>query len=214
MENFIFIMLFLLVFGGAMLVALARQIVTSLFGLLLTLASLAGLYIFLSADFVAVAQVLIYIGGVIILLLFALMLTGRTANEMTVTNPAMRRIPAFLFVAVFFALSLYVIFSLPMPTPDEQILQQAAEVSKYEAGTRKIGHLLLTDFILPFEYISFLIVVLLVGSTVLIRKELLHLQHNPKEPEKNEAFATRVSVTHASANPTSASKEDSHAFGE
>lgn len=176
MQDFIFIVILLSIFLGASLVAFARQIVTSVLGLLLTLASVAGIYIFLSADFVAISQVLIYIGGVVVLLLFAVMLTGRISGGFEVTNPAMQKIPALLFSFAFFAISVYVIFTSGFD------FQQA----NYQATTAAIGHLLLREFILPFEYISVVIVVLLVGSAVLIRKELI-LKKQEKSKEDDHA---------------------------
>lgn len=172
MQDFIFLLILLAIFLGAALVAFAKQIVTSVFGLLLTLASVAGIYVFLSADFIAVSQVLIYIGGVVILLLFAVMLTGRSAGELSVTNPAMQKVPALLFSFAFFAISIYVIFTSGLDFSP----------ANYQATTAAIGHLLLREFILPFEYVSFVIVVLLVGSAVLIRKELvIGKEEKPKE---------------------------------
>lgn len=191
MQDFIFVIILVVIFFGAFLVAFAKQLVTSAFGLLITLGSVAGIYVYLSADFIAVSQVLIYIGGVIILLLFAIMLTGKMADKLTVTNPAMNRFAAFLFSAGFFAVSAYVILSADLKFFPAQ----------YQSTTRDIGHLFLRDFILPFEFISFLVVVLLVGSTVLIRKELLKTsKDNTKTNEANNP------------NNLKESKENSHAI--
>jgi len=72
-----------LVFGSAVIVALSRNIVYSAFALLLTFLGIAGIYVFLSADFLAVAQVVIYVGGILILIIFALMLTNKVRPART-----------------------------------------------------------------------------------------------------------------------------------
>ena len=69
-----------LVLGSALIVAMSRNIVHSAFALLLTFFSIAGIYVFLSAEFLAVAQVVIYVGGILVLILFAVMLTNKVKD--------------------------------------------------------------------------------------------------------------------------------------
>jgi NADH-quinone oxidoreductase subunit J len=86
--------------GSAMIVAFSRNIIYSAFSLLGTFAGVAGIYIFLGADFVAAVQVLIYVGGILVLVLFAVMLTHRI-TDVEITNRAAGRIPALIVVGVF-----------------------------------------------------------------------------------------------------------------
>src|SRR6476659_7286560 len=88
---------------SAAMVALTRSILYSALSLLGTLLSVGALYIFLSADFVAITQLMVYVGGVLVLILFALMLTSRihTASE---TNPALGRVPAAILGGLVFIL--------------------------------------------------------------------------------------------------------------
>jgi len=72
-----------LVLGSALIVAMSRNIVHSAFALLLTFFSIAGIYVFLSAEFLAVAQVVIYVGGILVLILFAVMLTNKVKPART-----------------------------------------------------------------------------------------------------------------------------------
>src|SRR5580693_1245436 len=90
-----FAALALLTLGSAGVVALARNVMHSAIALLGTLAGVAGLYGLLAADFLAVVQVLIYVGGTLILFLFAAMLTARIDQASSSNAPRPRRAAAF-----------------------------------------------------------------------------------------------------------------------
>src|SRR4249920_40268 len=96
----VFYLIALLTIASAGMVAFSRNIIYSAFSLLGTFMGVAGLYIFLGADFVAAVQVLIYVGGILVLILFAVMLTHRI-TDVTITNRASGRIPALLVIGVF-----------------------------------------------------------------------------------------------------------------
>ena len=98
--------------AGAAAVALSRNILYSALGLLASLLGAAGLYVFLSADFVAVAQVFIYIGGVLVLILFAVMLTNRI-GEVNISNASMGWVSGGILSAVMLGLLLVVAFEVP-----------------------------------------------------------------------------------------------------
>src|ERR671919_1192291 len=96
----VFYLIAIITVGSAVVVAFSRNIIYSAFSLLGTFAGVAGLYVFLGADFVAGVQLLIYVGGILIIILFAVMLTRRI-TDVEVTNRAAGRLPALLIVAVF-----------------------------------------------------------------------------------------------------------------
>ena len=99
LEAFIFYLLAALTIGSALIVALSHNLVHSAFALLGTFMGVAGLYAMLAADFVAVIQVMLYIGGILVLILFAVMLTHRIA-DVEVSNRTVGRIPAALLLGV------------------------------------------------------------------------------------------------------------------
>jgi NAD(P)H-quinone oxidoreductase subunit 6 len=143
-------------------VAFSTSIVYSAFALLGTLFGVAALYVFLAADFVAGAQFLIYIGGVLVLILFAVMLTHRIA-DVAVSNRSVGRAPALLLVGGVSAVMLraiaktrWVVGELPPDAPT----------------TRAIGDGFLGPYVLPFELASFVLLAVLVGAIVVSRKEL------------------------------------------
>jgi NADH-quinone oxidoreductase subunit J len=143
-------------------VAFSNNIVYSAFSLMGTLLGAAGLFVLLAADFVAVIQVLIYVGGILVLMLFAVMLTHRV-DDVHVSNRALGRWPTLLVVAGVGA-----------------VMGRALAVSNWHQvdatvpspTTYGIGDGLLTTYVLPFELASVVLLAALIGAVVLSRKEL------------------------------------------
>ena len=148
--------------GSAMIVAFSRNIIYSAFSLLGTFAGVAGIYIFLGADFVAAVQLLIYVGGILVLVLFAVMLTHRI-TDVEITNRAAGRFPALIVVGVL----IYLLAQTVRETP----WTKAKEIV-YAATTAKIGDLLLDSYLLPFELASLVLLAALIGAVVISRKEI------------------------------------------
>jgi NADH-quinone oxidoreductase subunit J len=148
--------------GSAMIVAFSRNIIYSAFSLLGTFAGVAGIYIFLGADFVAAVQVLIYVGGILVLVLFAVMLTHRI-TDVEITNRAAGRIAALIVVGVL----VYLLAQTVRETP----WAKAKEIV-YAATTAKIGDLFLDTYLLPFELASLVLLAALIGAVVISRKEI------------------------------------------
>ena len=147
--------------GGAAAVALSRNILYSALGLLASLLGVAGLYAFLSADFVAVAQVFIYIGGILVLILFAIMLTNRI-GEVNISNASMGWASAGLLSAVMLAMLLVVAFEIPWPI----------RTTGSAPTTAPLGHALLQQWLLPFELASLILLATLIGAIIIARKEI------------------------------------------
>ena len=148
--------------GSAAMVAFSRNIIHSAFSLLGTFAGVAGLYVFLGADFVAGVQVLVYVGGILVLILFAVMLTHRI-TDVQITNRAAGRLPALVVVAILFALLVQSIGETPWAKAKELV---------YKATTGSIGDLFLGDYLLPFELASLVLLAALVGAVVIARQEI------------------------------------------
>ena len=158
----IFYLVSLVVVGSACIVAFSRNIVHSAFSLLGTFGGVAGLYVFLGADFVAAVQVLIYVGGILVLILFAVMLTHRI-SDIDITNRTAGRIPALVVVAVFLGVLVYAI--------GETDWVRVEEVA-FAPTTASIGNLFLGDYLLPFQIAAVVLLVALIGAITLSRKEI------------------------------------------
>ena len=140
-------------------VAFARNIVHSAFALLGTFLGVAGLYAFLSADLVAVIQLLVYVGGVLILILFAVMLTSRIA-DVKVSNRSWGLLPGILILLAVGTLLVLVAVRVYWPRVP------AAPAEPTASG---IGDALLGPYVLPFEVISILLLAALIGAVTLAR---------------------------------------------
>jgi NADH:ubiquinone oxidoreductase subunit 6 (subunit J) len=158
----VFLMLaFVIVIAAAMVVSL-KNIFHCALCLIVCLSGVAGIYILLHAEFLAAVQLLIYVGAVSILIIFAIMLTSNLASRQIKQinqNAKAAFLVCCLFVFGIWAMlgrTVFLHFS-NKPLPDNNI------------GT--IGKLLMTDFMLPFEVVSVLMLAALIGAIVLAREE-------------------------------------------
>ena len=158
----IFYLIAALTVGCAFAVAWSRNVVYSAFALMGPLFGTAGMYAFLSADFLAVVQILVYIGGILVLALFAIMLTHQIA-DVEVSNRSVGRLPAAVIVGVVAASLGWAASSAPwkLVTPGDP-----------EPTTYGIGESFLTTYLLPFELASVVLLTALIGAIVLSRKEV------------------------------------------
>jgi NADH-quinone oxidoreductase subunit J len=159
----VFYLLALITVGSACGVAFGNNIVYSAFGLMGTFLGVAGVFVLLGADFLGAVQLLVYVGGILVLTLFAVMLTHRIA-DVHVSNRAVGRVPGFVLVAAVFASMVHVARGARWVLAEHQ---PAPTGTTYE-----IGNQLLTTYVLPFEIASVLLLVVLIGAVVMSRKEV------------------------------------------
>ncbi|MCE2465243.1 MAG: NADH-quinone oxidoreductase subunit J [Dehalococcoidia bacterium] len=142
--------------GGGLGVVATRNVVHAALFLLLSLVSVAGLYLLLFAEFLALVQVLIYGGAIIIVLLFAIMLT-RTREYPRISDN--RQWPlAILAAGGLFAVVTAAFLWKPAPDAEPQ-----------GPGLAKLGETLFTDWALPFEVASLVLLVALIGAIIIAR---------------------------------------------
>lgn len=148
------------VIGGVLLLNLTK-VIHMVVALIFTFISIAGIYVLLSAEFVAAVQILIYSGAITIIMLFGIMLT-KPYDESEPKGGKWRKILVFLGV-VGFAFAIYIgIYNFPI----EQVPSNL-EVN----NTMQIGKALYTKHIIPFELVSVLLLVSLIGAIVLAKKD-------------------------------------------
>ncbi|MCU0241116.1 MAG: NADH-quinone oxidoreductase subunit J [Vicinamibacteria bacterium] len=160
-EIIIFYSLAVLTVGSAAVVVLARHLIYNVFALLFTFLGVAGLYLTLGADFLAAAQLLIYVGGILVLLIFGVMLTQRI-GDLRIRSAATRFGPSAFGAALLFGLLL----RLALRTTWKPGPGRAPA-----ATTAEIGREFLTTFLLPFEAASILLVVALLGAALIVRRK-------------------------------------------
>lgn len=146
---------------SAAIVAFSKKIIYSAFALLLTLFGFAALYVYLSADFLAVTQVMIYVGGILVLILFGVLMTQKVydLSALTTHNSFWVSIGGGLTMAVILGL---VIFKSPW----------ISEIDKpFHPTTTVIGNAILAEYLLPFEIASLLLLAALIGAVYIARTE-------------------------------------------
>ena len=162
--------------ASAMFVAFTKNLVRSIFMFFITLFALAGLYVLALADFVAITQIVIYVGGILVLILFAFMLSGKeTLNAITQPRKAfisLSKVPAILLAAIFLIVLLNMIFKVDADNLDwiKKSIDLKNVIQPDAAMTENIGVNLMTSYLLPFEAISILLMMALVGAAHLSRK--------------------------------------------
>ncbi len=145
---------------GALGVVLARNVVHSALFLILALLAVAGVFILLSAEFLAIVQILIYGGAVTILILFVMMLTRVRDMPQALDGP--QRPFAALAAGAFLALSVLAAVSSDWPGETEKITV---------VPFRDLGESLFRDWAVPFEVASLVLLVSLIGAIILARSE-------------------------------------------
>lgn len=145
---------------SAFLVISSKNIVHSAFYLLFTLFGVAGLYVLLAADFIAIVQLFVYVGGILILLLFGVMLTNKVTNIEIKSEP-FKLIPAVITIGIFSGALLYAVVNASWKTI----------TPKSNSPTTKIlGTLLLQEYLLIFELLGIILLVALIGAASIARK--------------------------------------------
>jgi NADH-quinone oxidoreductase subunit J len=144
---------------SGLVVAFNRNVIRCGFGLLFTLLGVCAMYAFLEADFLAATQVVVYVGGILVLVLFAVMLTNRVQPE-SIKDELVQPLAALGVALVVLALSLLMIYRTVWPI-----------IENPEIGptTALMGRAFLTDFLFPFEFASVLLLVAMMGAALIIR---------------------------------------------
>ena len=158
-EN-IFLLVSIFVFASAFWVVFSPSLVHSAVSLMFTLFGVAGLYVFLYADFIAGTQVVIYVGGILVLIIFGVMLTNRIDKSSIAASSQNQFIGGLASVAIFILL-VSIIYNTKWHDGTTQIVENTTPV---------LGKMLLTDYLLPFEIASILLLASLIGAALLARK--------------------------------------------
>ena len=160
--DIVFYVFALITLSSAAIVVFSKNIVHSAFALLFTFFGVTGIYILLNADFVAVAQLLIYVGGILVLLLFGVMLTNKVVS-VDIKTGALQTFPAAIMAAVLAGALCGVYY-----VTDWKIVPTALQLT---TTTDTLGQMFMTTYLLPFEVASIVLLVALVGAAMIARKE-------------------------------------------
>lgn len=157
----IFYLFAILTVGSAYLVVTTKNIVHSAFYLLFTLFGVAGLYVLLGADFIAIVQLMVYVGGILILLLFGVMLTNKI-TDVKLRTGTLHIIPAVVGTGLFMG----VLVSMMLRTNWKSEPAEIPTTTLYG-----LGRFLLTDYVLIFELLGILLLIALIGAASIARRD-------------------------------------------
>jgi NADH-quinone oxidoreductase subunit J len=166
MEKALFIILAVIAVATALNILLQRNPLYSALSLIGTLACLSALYIMLRAQFIAAIQMIVYAGAIMVLFVFVIMLLNAPKEQSNIDKQKWLRALAIPFAGLLLAETYYVAGRVPaltMPPPDS--------TSSGIGTTYSVGVKLFTDYLLPFEATSVLILMAIVGAMVLARRD-------------------------------------------
>lgn len=163
-ENVVFLVISVVMLGAAVWVVTTRNMVHSALMLVVALAGSAALFLMLGAEFVAWTVVLVYIGAVVVLFLFGLMITRAPLRRDPAPLSHSRRWPAALVAAAVFA-------TVATATTAFFGWGEDTVIGEGISRTGALGDLLFNRFVIPFEAVSFVLLAALIGGIVLARKD-------------------------------------------
>ncbi|MCK6612981.1 MAG: NADH-quinone oxidoreductase subunit J [Ignavibacteriales bacterium] len=159
--SLVFWLFALITVGSAFIVVMSKNLIYSVFALMLTFFGVAGLYVLLSADFIAIVQLIVYVGGILIVLIFGVMLTNSVLTEgikNSMTNLLLGSIAtgalAGLLILLFTESGLYTNAAVLTPVP-----------------LKEISRLFIVDYLVLFELLGVLLLAALIGAASIGRKE-------------------------------------------
>jgi NADH-quinone oxidoreductase subunit J len=167
LELVTFLILALVAIATALGMLLSRNAVYSALFLVMNFITVAVFYLLLGAPFIAMAQITVYAGAIMVLFLFVIMLLGAEALPRTQVLPWQR--PLAITLAVILGIeSAYILVTKARPSGD---ILPPGEVANTMENLRQMGDVLFKQYLLPFEVTSILLLVAMVGAIVLVRKE-------------------------------------------
>ncbi|MCX7918933.1 MAG: NADH-quinone oxidoreductase subunit J [bacterium] len=180
----IFYSLAILIIIGAILVVTLRNLFHSIITLAAVLFFIAGVYLLLNAEFLALTQILIYVGAIVTLIIFVVMLTAR------VGSPLIRQTNEQKLVSFIVCLALAVVLIIILVLTPWKSLYGETNL----ANITKLGEALLTLYVFPFEIISIILLIALIGAIILARKEIdsLGVKSNDKIQMANKSVNHRT----------------------
>ena len=166
-ETLIFLLFALLAVASSLVVVVHRNPVYSTMSLVVTLFSVAVLFVLLGAPFIAALQILIYTGAILVLFLFVIMLLNITREETAVSQQKVQMGGALLGALVFGGLLALLFWNASRPV---------GPITEHLVDMKALARQMFGEYLLPFEIVGMLLLVAVIGATVAARK--------PPQPEK------------------------------
>jgi NADH-quinone oxidoreductase subunit J len=146
---------------SAAVVVFSKNLIHSAFALLFTFFGVAALYVFLGADFLAATQMVIYVGGILVLLIFGVMLTHKL-YDMKLKSETYQFWPGLVLATIVFLTLILVMMETNWHSQGTRAL---------DTTTAGIGELFMKEYILPFELASIFLLIALIGAAMIVRRK-------------------------------------------
>ena len=174
-ESIVFWLIAALTAGSAIFVVTSKNILHAAFGLCLTFLGVAGIYVYLHADFVAAVQLIVYVGGILVLIMFAVMFSSNVVED--TAERGRSKLAMLAAGTAAFALAAAIMLMIrrlhePLSQMNTHANAPYLPTVSVPPGTIGLGHYLMGQYLLPFEVVSVLLLAALVGAVVIVRKEL------------------------------------------
>ncbi len=158
-----------LVVASALLVLFTRNVLYAAFMLIFTFLGIAAIYVLAGADFIAITQIVVYIGGILVLMIFGLMLTNRMAGKAVQTDSYNLFWGSLAGIGLLFILVL-IIVSVDFEQLDWIQYASRQGVVSTSSTVQPIGQLLMSRYVLPFELAGVLLLIALIGAAFISRR--------------------------------------------
>ncbi len=156
---------------SAVMILFTRNVLYAAFLLIVTFLGVSAVYVFAGADFLAITQILVYIGGILVLMIFGVMLTTKVSGK-AVTTEGQHRFWALLVGVSLFGLLTNTILQVNFATLPWIQNAERQGLLVQESIVQGLGMQLMTDFVLPFEAAGILLLVALIGAAFIARRQL------------------------------------------
>ena len=170
-SQFIFYAFVSLAVISALLILFTRNVLYAAFLLIITFLCISAVYVFAGADFIAITQVLVYVGGVLVLMIFGVMLTNKLSGKAVTTSSHYQFWGLLIGLSVFGILT-FAILQLDF-TQLNWIQQSVADGTVIKESTvNTLGIQLMSEFVLPFEVVGILLLLALIGAAFIAKRQL------------------------------------------
>lgn len=176
MESLLFFVLAAIAVASALLVILQHKPIYSALWLVLCFFSLSGLYFLLHSEFLAIMQIIVYAGAIMVFILFVIMLLNLKGEE------AKERLPFQRLIGILFSLLLLMLLvtaSVYTVSMSNEMVQ-AGEISASFGGVKLFGKLLFSEYLLPFEVASVILLIAMIGAVIFGKKRIADREGGPE----------------------------------
>ncbi len=172
---------------SALVIVFTRNVLYAAFSLILTFLSVAGIYVLAGADFVAIAQILIYIGGILVLIIFGIMLTNRISGQEIITTMHNRFLGIVIGLILFSILVYYILQTDFMALSWIKSANATGAVVK-DSTIEQIGVGLMSIYLFPFELVAILLLIALIGAALIAKGQLKRKVHREEKSIREKQF--------------------------